>query len=77
MNLKEYQQLKGGEAMDALAEKIGTSRAYLSHCANGHRRPSVDMAHKLVEASNHELDFVSLLLVPQRKPGKRSRHNAR
>ena len=51
-----------------VAEAAGSNFAYFKQIAHGHRRPSVDLANDLVEASvarfpnpEHQLDFVSLM----------------
>jgi len=67
MNLKSYIELRGIPAARALAERAGTSYPYLWQCAHGIRRPSVDMAKRLVVASGNDLDFVSLLAVEKRE----------
>lgn len=44
-----------------VAEAAGTKLVYLKQIANGHRRPSVVLAEKLVTASDGRMDFVRLL----------------
>lgn len=51
-----------------VAENAGTNWPYFSQIAYGHRRPSVELADKLVKASRKavrspraQLDFVSLM----------------
>jgi transcriptional regulator with XRE-family HTH domain len=61
MDALTYLNLYGKEKATKVAKKAGTNYAYFSQIAYGHRRPSVELALKLVEASKQELDFVSLL----------------
>ena len=61
MNAKEFIAEFGVDAARRVAEEAGTNYAYFSQIAHGHRRPSVDLANKLVLASGGLLDFVSLL----------------
>lgn len=61
MNAQDYLDLHGIKKAKEVATKANTSYAYFWQIAKGIRRPSVDLAERLVEASEHELDFVSLL----------------
>lgn len=68
MDAKSFLDKHGKDAAERVAIRAGTNYAYFSQIAHGHRRPSVGLAQKLVEASAHEvrkehdrLDFVSLL----------------
>jgi transcriptional regulator with XRE-family HTH domain len=61
MNAKQYREKFGKLGCEALAEAAGTSYAYVYQIAIGHRRPSVELAQRLVEASNGQLDLISLL----------------
>lgn len=67
MNLIEYREKHGPESWNRLAEKANTSHAYIVQLAHGHRRPSIEMMHRLIDASGDELtsrglrpDFFSL-----------------
>lgn len=58
----------GKEVAAKVAKLAGTNYAYFSQIANSHRRPSPDLARKLVAASagvvrnpRDQLDFESLL----------------
>jgi hypothetical protein len=53
-----------------VAEKAGISYPYFWQISRRLRRPSPDVAERLVAASDHELDFVSLLKVETRKSVK-------
>lgn len=55
MNLIDYREKHGPESWVQLAAKAGTSHAYVVQLAHGHRRPSVEMMHKLIVASAGEL----------------------
>ena len=50
---------------DAEAERVsreaGTTFGYFKQIAYGHRRPSPDLAEKLEEASDGQMDFRTLL----------------
>jgi hypothetical protein len=61
MNAREYLDKHGKEKAEAMAKTAGTNLAYFSQIAAGVRRPSVNLAQRLVDASNGELDFVALL----------------
>lgn len=61
MNAKEFFDRYGKERCVEICEKVGTSYAYFNQIAYGHRRPSVNLAQRLVDASGGEMDFVSLL----------------
>ena len=61
MNAKQFLELRGKDRAREVAEKAGTIYPYFLQMASGKRRPSVELAKKLVAASNHEIDFVSLL----------------
>ena len=61
MNAKEFLSEFGTDEARAVAEKAGTNYAYFSQIAYGHRRPSVELAERLVKASGDRLDFTSLL----------------
>ncbi len=45
----------------ALCERVGTSPAYFTQIAYGHRRPSVGLAQQLAEASGGRLSVTALL----------------
>ena len=47
---KTYWRRLDPEGKDRLASELGTSRAYLSQIAHGHRKPSAAMAHKIAGA---------------------------
>lgn len=66
MDTISYIKKHGWEKAEAVAEAAGTNRAYLSQIAHGHRRPSVELAERLVEASDGEMDLVSLLTHPKK-----------
>jgi len=60
MDLIEYRQHHGPNAWHELADKVGTSHAYISQLAHGFRRPSPKMTTRLVRATNGELTHVAL-----------------
>jgi transcriptional regulator with XRE-family HTH domain len=68
MDALGFLEKHGKETAEAVAKKAGSNYAYFSQIAHGHRRPSVDLAHKLVAASeelipaaDERLDVLSLL----------------
>lgn len=66
MDAKTFLDEFGKAEAERVAAAAGTNYAYFSQIAHRHRRPSVDMARKLVEASNNRLSFESLLMVEVR-----------
>jgi hypothetical protein len=64
MDAKTFLETFGKEEAARVAERAGTNYAYFSQIAYGHRRPSVDLAHELVIASNKRMSF-ELLLQPK------------
>lgn len=61
MNAKQFLDAYGKEEAERVALAAKSNYAYFSQLAYGHRRPSVRLAERLVEASDDRLDFVSLL----------------
>ena len=67
--------LYGKDELAKVAESCSTKFSYVYQIALGHRRPSVKLAQKLVKASDHRLDFVSLLTAELKQP-KSSKQSA-
>jgi len=67
VDLKQFIKEYGREEGQKLAEKAGTSWPYIYQCANGYRRPSVEMATKLVEASDGRLDLLAMLTAEKKQ----------
>ncbi len=68
MDALAFLEKHGKPVCIAVAELAGTKWEYFSQIAYGHRRPSVDLAHRLVAASTElvedqdaRLDLLSLL----------------
>ena len=61
MNAKDYFDIHGREKTEAIAVAAGTNWGYFNQIVKGSRRPSVELAKKLVTASDNDLDFVALL----------------
>lgn len=59
MDMTEYLQTYGTKRVRDLADQVGSSYAYLSQIAHGHRKPSPKFAQRLVEAEN-ELELSRL-----------------
>lgn len=71
MDALEFLTSHGKATAEAVARDAGTNFAYFSQLAYGHRRPSVDLAQRLVAASaahvqdaERRLDLLSLLTAP-------------
>jgi transcriptional regulator with XRE-family HTH domain len=76
MNATDYFELRGTKKAREVAEKAGISYPYFWQISRRLRRPSPEVAERLVEASGHELDFVSLLRVETRKSVKDNAESA-
>lgn len=61
MDAKRFLDAFGREAATKVAESAGSNYAYFSQIAYGHRRPSVGLAERLIEASAGLLSFEGLL----------------
>lgn len=68
MDAKSFLEKHGKEVAVRVAERAGSNYAYFSQIAYGHRRASVDLAHRLVLACESEiavpeerLDLLSML----------------
>lgn len=61
MDAKTFLDTHGEDRSRQVAEGAGTKLGYFKQIAYGHRRPSPDLAERLVTSSEGELDFVSLL----------------
>lgn len=73
MDARSFLEKHGRYIAEKVAKRAGTNWAYYSQIAYGHRRSSVDLAHRLVAASAAEvsetddcLDLVSLLQPKER-----------
>lgn len=61
MDARAYLDAVGEDAAEAACIAAGTKLVYLKQIAAGVRRPSPELAEKLVEASGGRLDFKTLL----------------
>lgn len=61
MDARTFLDTHGEERCRQVAEAAGSKLGYFKQIAYGHRRPSPDLAERLVESSGGELDFISLL----------------
>lgn len=61
MDLRKYLDLYGNDTLRRVAKEAGTSYEYLRQLLYKQRRPSVELAEALVEATDGELDMISLL----------------
>lgn len=72
VDLKQYIDQYGREEGKALAERAGTIWQYVYQCANGYRRPSVEKAKRLVEASGGKLDLLAMLTAPKKSKDQKT-----
>jgi hypothetical protein len=56
-----YWKRYGIKRVHEVCEAAGTNYDYWKLIAYGFKRPSVDLAHRLVEQSNGEMGFIDLL----------------
>ena len=61
MDAGTYIKNVGEIAAETACKQAGTKLVYLKQIASGHRRPSPELAKKLVKASGNQLDFEALL----------------
>jgi len=61
MDAYQYLKAYGKNACERVAEKCGTSYGYYKQIAYGHRKPSLSLCEKFVEATNGEIDVTSLM----------------
>lgn len=64
MTAYEFLQRYGKPRAEVVAKRAKTKYVYFSHLAYGHRRPSPEMAERLVKASDGELTLIELLFPP-------------
>lgn len=68
MDAKAFLEKFGIEEATRVATEAGTNYRYFSQIAHGHRRPSVRLADRLVEASTGRLIFEALMRAKVDKP---------
>lgn len=61
MDAMGYWRTVGTEKARQMVEQAGTSWAYFVHIAHRRKRPGVDLAHRLIEASDGNLTLADLL----------------
>lgn len=61
MNAKQYLDTVGREKAAQVAIEAGTTMEYFLHIAYGYRRPSFELAERLVAASKNKMQLVPLL----------------
>lgn len=69
MNAREFLTQYGPDEAEKVAKLAGTNLAYFKQLAYGHRRASVNLAQKLVNA-DPRLDFVALLQSKKSPPAQ-------
>lgn len=62
MTPHKFYKSRGTDVSRRVAEAAGTNLEYFRHLAHGRRRPSVELALALVEASNGEMTFTEIML---------------
>lgn len=60
MDVRDYLKAHDGETVEGVAVKAGTSVAYLRQLSGKHRRPSPELAKKLVQASDGAMTLAKL-----------------
>lgn len=66
MNANTFLKKVGWKEAQRVAELAGTSRGYFAHIAHGRKRPSIELADRLVEASDGKMTFDALIRNPLR-----------
>jgi hypothetical protein len=61
MDAMEYWKQAGIEATRKACREAGTTYEHFKHIAHKRRRPSVELANKLIKASNGQMTFEKLL----------------
>ena len=61
MDAMEFWKYAGINETRRVCEDAGTSYEHYKHIAHKRRRPSVELANKLIKASNGQLTFEKLL----------------
>ena len=67
MDLMEYWKLIGKKDAEELCKSVGTSYEYFKHICNKRKRPSVDLARKIVKQSGGEISLEKLLFPIEEK----------
>ncbi len=70
MNAKEFLKQHGKQEVEKVCKQAKTSYAYFTQLASGNRRPSPELAARLVEASGGRLDFKTMLLTAKPNPSR-------
>ena len=65
MDAREFLKTYGSGEAETVCSRAGTNLNYFRQIACGSRRPSVELALRLVDASDHRMDFNKLLLAKQ------------
>jgi hypothetical protein len=75
VDLSDYKEKFGKEAIDRLCVVAGVKPEYMKHLVTYYKRPSADMAHRLISATDGQLTLAELLRPSQEL--KRLRANLR
>jgi hypothetical protein len=68
MNLLDYWKFFGTERARLTAERARIPWSYYRHLARRFRRPSVDLARRLIKASKGNLTLAALLFPDSQRP---------
>lgn len=77
MDLFQYREKHGEEGIQKLASAADTQVSYLDHLVFYRKRPSADLAHRLIKASGNSLKLEMLLLSTEDMKRKRLELRAR
>ena len=75
MDAKAFLAQYGIAEATRVSVAAGTNYQYFSQIAHGHRRPSVELAEKLVKASGDRLSFEALMRAKKAKPKAAAHEN--
>ena len=67
MDLNEWWQRNGKLQAKEMCKAVGTSYEYFKHICNKRKRPSVDLARKIVKQSGGEISLEKLLFPIEEK----------
>lgn len=66
MDARTFLDEVGPDQAEQVCARAGTNMAYFRQIANGHRRPSAELAKRLADESGQRMDVMSLLFPPPR-----------
>jgi hypothetical protein len=66
MDARAFLDAFGVDEAERVCARAGTKIVYFRQIANGHRRPSTQLAKRLADESGNRMDVISLLFPPAR-----------